>query len=331
MKRLIGFLTIALMIVACKNTNEHIDDVNTENVKVNTRINRLERIIFKDKSPENIVKFVKDYPKEASAMFKTPLNTKDDTLMLARQIEGLVSNPALDSIYKTSERVYGNMDDLKAQFDEGFKHIKYYYPKFKEPKIQTIITGFANDKLMTDSCMTIGLDFFLDKEINYAPPVFEYLKNRLKKPYFVHNIMLEISAKYIELDPNDETLLNDMIGWGKALYFTRKVMPSLPDSIILGYSMQQIAGIQAHEAEIWNHFIKENLLYTSSHTNDKYTNERPYTAEIGTNCPPRIGRWLGYLIVSKYMKNNPKITLPELMKEKDAKKIFTQSKYKPRK
>lgn len=320
----------ALSLVSCTN-KDTIDDINTEGIKVNVQIERLERTIFKDKSAENISKFVDQNKTIASFFFKSPLNTPEDQRILVQHIQSLVNNPSLDSIYRASEKEFGEMEDIKLQFEEGFKHIKYYYPKFKEPQIKTIITGFSNDKLLSDTCMVIGLDFFLGNKINYAPPVFEYLKNRLQKPYFVHNIMLGISSKYIEIDPKDETLLANMIGWGKALYFTKKIMPSLPDTIILGYSSKQLKGAEAHEAEIFNHFIKGNLLYNTSHMNEKYVNERPYTAEIGSECPPRIGRWLGYLFVSKYMENNPKLSLPDLMKEKDAKKIFTQSKYKPKK
>lgn len=329
MKKLLCIFA-ALSLVSCTK-KDTVDDINTEGIKVNVQIERLERAIFKDKSAENISKFVDQNKTIASFFFKSPLNTPEDQALLVQHIQSLVNNPSLDSIFRASEKEFGEMEDIKLQFEEGFKHIKYYYPKFKEPQIKTIITGFSNDKLLSDTCMVIGLDFFLGNKINYAPPVFEYLKNRLQKPYFVHNIMLGISSRYIEIDPKDETLLANMIGWGKALYFTKKVMPSLHDTIILGYSNKQLKGAEAHEAEIFNHFIKGNLLYNTSHMNEKYVNERPYTAEIGSECPPRIGRWLGYLFVNKYMENNPTLNLTDLMKEKDAKKIFTQSKYKPKK
>lgn len=330
MKKL-SCLLILFTMLSCKKEKDKFSDVDTEHIKVNVQIERLERTLFKDKSESNTRNFINQNPQIASFFFNSPIDTDIDKDMLTRKIMGLVTNPALDSIYQASEEVFGDMEDIKGQFTEGFKHIKYYYPTFKEPKIKTIITGFGNDKLFTDTSMVIGIDFFLGKSIKYSPPVFEYLKNRLTKPYFVHNIMLSISSKYIEIDPNDETLLSNMVGWGKALYFTRAVMPSAPDTIIVGYSNKQLKSALAHEAEIFNHFIKGNLLYSVSHTNDKYVNERPYTAEIGSECPPRIGRWLGYQIVCKYMEHNPQLKLPDLMKEKDVKKIFTQSKYKPKK
>ncbi|MFN8436814.1 MAG: hypothetical protein U0V72_04160 [Cytophagales bacterium] len=333
MKKLLCFLSCVVFLWSCKNEQkqEVVDDVKTDHIKVEVDIKRLERELFQHKDLEHIKKFVDENPKVAEVFFQMPVAGEEDKQRLAQKIVQLVNHPSLDSIYQASEKVYGNMDDVKAQFEEGYKHIKYYYPQFKVPKIQTIITGFTNDKLITDTCITLGLDYFLGTNIKYAPPVFEYVRQRLTKPYFVHNIMLETSSKFVEIDPNDETLLASMVAWGKVLYFTHKVMPSLPDSVICGYTNKQMEGAQKHEALIFNYFIKNNLLYSASHTNEKFVSERPYTAEIGAECPPRIGRWLGYLIVKKYMENNPKLTLPDVMKEKDAKKIFTQSKYKPRK
>ena len=56
-------------------------------------------------------------------------------------------------------------------------------------------------------------------------------------------------------------------------------------------------------------------MYESSHfIKNKYVNERPNVTEIGNECPGRIGQWLGWKIVNAYMKNNPEVTLQELMK-----------------
>ena len=49
--------------------------------------------------------------------------------------------------------------------------------------------------------------------------------------------------------------------------------------------------------------------------------ERPSTYEISPQVPGRIGRWLGWKIVSSYMDQN-QITLEELLLEVDFKKYF---------
>lgn len=82
---------------------------------------------------------------------------------------------------------------------------------------------------------------------------------------------------------------------------------------------------------IWGHFIQNELLYNKIRfINEKFCGERPGIPEIGDKCPGRIGRYLGWQIVRNYMQNNPDVTFEELMKEKDAQKIFTKSNFKPR-
>jgi len=56
--------------------------------------------------------------------------------------------------------------------------------------------------------------------------------------------------------------------------------------------------------------------------------ERPKTLEIGNDCPGRIGEWVGWEIIKKYMAVQ-QITLPELMETSDAQQLFMQSRYKP--
>jgi uncharacterized protein YjaZ len=70
--------------------------------------------------------------------------------------------------------------------------------------------------------------------------------------------------------------------------------------------------------------LYENNLFIKK----KYMDERPKTLEIGNKCPGRIGEWVGWEIVKKYMAEQ-NIALPELMENSDAQRVFMQSKYKP--
>ena len=82
---------------------------------------------------------------------------------------------------------------------------------------------------------------------------------------------------------------------------------------------------------IWANFIENEVLFDTSHIiRDKFISERPKTLEIGQNCPGRIGRWMGWEIIRSYMLKNTEISLPDLMGNKNAGKIFETSGFKPR-
>jgi hypothetical protein len=84
------------------------------------------------------------------------------------------------------------------------------------------------------------------------------------------------------------------------------------------------------EKNLWGFFAKDNKLYENDiKLVTEYTNDGPFTGSISKECPPRIIMWLGWQIVKSYMEHNEKVTLEELMNEKDPQKILAKSKYKP--
>lgn len=80
----------------------------------------------------------------------------------------------------------------------------------------------------------------------------------------------------------------------------------------------------------WSYMLEKEHLFNSEHrVVNKYVGERPYIAEIGPDCPGRIGRWFGLQIVKSYAKKHPEMSLAQIMAMPDAKLMFQESKYKP--
>jgi hypothetical protein len=120
-----------------------------------------------------------------------------------------------------------------------------------------------------------------------------------------------------------------MIWYGKGFVFTKKILPSLPDSLLFGYTGKELAETKAFQSEVWEHFIDNSLLFKKEeYIKAKYIGERPKTPEIGPACPGSIGRWLGWRMVDLYSKQDSQISLPKLMANKEANKIFLASGYR---
>src|SRR5690606_17747256 len=177
----------------------------------------------------------------------------------------------------------------------------------------------------------IGLDYYLGEGATFRPlEIPNYILSRYEKEYIVPSCVLLMSTRFNRLDQQDQSMLADMIYYGKSYYFAEQVLPDVPDSILIGYSAEEMDDLQIHQQTVWAHFIQNQLLYETSHfVKKKYMDERPKTLEIGNKAPGRIGVWLGWEIVSRFMEKNEDIMLPKLMEMKDAQYIFTQSKYKP--
>jgi hypothetical protein len=227
---------------------------------------------------------------------------------------------------------------IQNQFTEAFRHIKYYYGDFKIPIIYTTITGLGsflgNDLLISEDAIVISLDFFLKKNKDaFRPPVElmpDYIWQRYHREAIVPNCVKYISNRYNQTEFNDKTVLAEMIYHGKAYQFTKTMLPCAPDSLLIGYTRAELANIQdeANRNFIWNHIIEKKVLFSNNHfVKQTYLEERPFVAEINRSCPGRIGQWLGWRIVQKYLQKNPDFALQSLMRKANAPEIFNASGY----
>jgi hypothetical protein len=227
---------------------------------------------------------------------------------------------------------FGDMTDLKAEFEQAFSYIHYYYPDFKAPKIKTIVTGFGGSEMYVgEKEIIIGMDFYLGPEGKYQPQgIPQYILKRYDIPYIVPATILLYADRFLREDPKDNTMVADMIYYGKKYYFAKNMMPCTPDSLLIWYDGTELANVDENKDLLWYHFLENELLYETNHIiKKKYMDERPNITEIGSECPGRIGAWIGWDIINNYKERNKEITLQQLMANPNAKEILEKAKYNP--
>ncbi|MHA6249799.1 gliding motility lipoprotein GldB [Pontibacter sp. CAU 1760] len=300
-------------------------------IPMQVEIERLEKPFFSVESEEDMRRFLAENPLFTKSYLQLNPSGLDEELIAS--LFGLSSNAPLDTLVQQAEKRFGNMAEEQQQLETAFKVVKHHYPAFEAPQVKTFVTGLGslgNDIYVSDSLLVFGLDYFIGESASYRPQVYEYIQNRYEREKMVPAAMLLLSDRFNKTNPADRTLLAEMLNIGKAYYFVQTVMPCIADSAIISYSAQQVADVNRNEGRIWAHFIEKSLLYEKApFVVNKYIGERPNTPEIDGTAPGRIGAWVGWQIVRKYMERNPQVTLPELMAETDYRKIFTESKYKP--
>jgi uncharacterized protein YjaZ len=87
---------------------------------------------------------------------------------------------------------------------------------------------------------------------------------------------------------------------------------------------------EKNEYNIWGFIIQNGLLYSKDRV--QYMNmisEGPTTKGLN-GSPSRLGDYIGFKIVEKYMKQTNK-SLKEMFETKDSKEILNKSTYKPKK
>lgn len=328
MIRKYAFLLIFLGSCGCDNKECEVD-TEVEAVQVDISIARKEQELFQMEDKEDYMGFLQRN-RTLADFFLDAGQYPADSLLGAR-LYNLMQQPSIDSLRMDTYRKFENIEWLEDQYELAFKHFKYYYPNQQVPEIQTMITGLYRDLYISDSLFIIGIDFFVGADAKYKPnDVPEYIFRRFTPEYIVPASFSFLAESFNRVNFEDQTLLNEMVSAGKSYYFTGAMMPCVPDSVIIGFTAEEMSEINKNQEIVWANFIQNQLLYETNHMlKNKFMGERPNVYEIGEKCPGRIGAWVGWEIVKAYMKRHPGVTLPELMNETDAKKIFLQSKYRP--
>ena len=309
--------------------NKCIDAPDVSNINISVNIDRLDKKLHKIPTKDKLSEVLDKNPMFAEHFLNLSKYPRPE--ILVDRYYSLLNSDGIDSLFTEVDLLFGDMDDIRLQFEDAFRFLKYYYPDFQVPKIQTVVTGIANDLYISDSLIIIGLDYYLGPEGKYRPlDIPDYILTRYQKVYLTPQIMLLYTEFFNKTDYKDQSALADMIYYGKAYYMAKNLMPCTPDSLFTGYTAFETADIADHEPVIWASFLENEVLFERNpFIKDKFLSERPKTLEVGENCPGRIGRWVGWRIVQKYAQQHPDITLPELMGQHDAQMIFSESRYKP--
>ena len=333
MRLLIVFLFVATVFSACRNNpveEECVYAPATEGIAVDLQFESLEDQLPAITSKQQLVDFFSRNATMRDYFFNRPAYPNDSVFI--NELYNRFSNPHLDTLLMETKAVFGDGSQLKEELTVAFMNLKSYYPDFPVPRVQTVITGLESDLFMSDSLIIIGLDYYLGKNARFRPNMYEYMLRRYDKNFIAPSIMLlyGIDSRYNETDLSDRTVLADMISYGKAYYFAKHMMPCVADSVFIGYTAEEMAGARANQDMIWKKLVEDEAFYsTSQQMKQRYIAERPKTYEIGDQAPGRIGTWVGWQIFNKYAERNSDLTLPQLMKVKDVKEIFTESKYRP--
>lgn len=327
--RIAFLIPILILVFACGKKNQTCElDPDILDQDIDLSITRLEDEFFGANTVKDYLFLLDKHPEFAEVYLQESMYFSPDSL--AASLLEIHQDSALRVLYDSVKVEFADISDIETDLKNAFKSVKYYFPDFKIPKVYTFVSGFNSDLIVTDDMIVIGLDYYLPADHSFQPNIARYMAVRYEREYLVPMIVLAISSRYNITDPTNNTLLSEMMYYGKAYHFVKAIMPCTSDQFIIGYTPEEIAECFENEEFIWAHFVENELLYqTNPFEIRKYIGEAPFTDAISTKAPGRLGRWLGWNIVDDY-QSNQNVDLAVLMMEWDVEKIFRQSGYRPR-
>ncbi|RKS95329.1 protein involved in gliding motility GldB [Flavobacterium limicola] len=313
------FLVVfCLFFLSCDKKNKTKNAVTA--IPLELKVERFDKIFF-ETPPKDLEKVKAAFP------FFFPAGN-DNSIWLNK-----MQDPIWREVYTEVQKKYADFEPVKSELELLFKHIKYYFPKTKTPKVITIISemDYTNKAIYADSLVIISLELYLGKNHKfYQFP--NYIKQNFEQKQIMPDIVSSFSSRKIP-PVTDKDFLSQMIYQGKQLYLKDLFLPNYSDAEKMGYTPEQITWCQENESYMWRYFIEKEMLYSDDQKLiTRFINPAPFSKfylEIDNESPGQVGAWIGWQMVRSYMENN-EVPVPNLLKT-DTKEIFLKSKYKPKK
>lgn len=317
MKQLFVLGLICLSIFGCKNEDALAEEI--AKVKTDFIVERFDQA-FAKAEPQDLNTLKKTFPFLFSK--RIPDSVWVEQMKDTFQLE---LNAAVTSKFEDLTTVESDVRRL-------FQHLKFYEQTFQEPRVVTLtnFVQYRNKVAVTDSIVLIALDNYLGSDHPFYANIPQYIVDNMTSSQVVVDLATAYSEQRI-FQQQKKTLLDEMIYFGKQLYFKDMMIPFKPDHEKIGYSESQLGFAKANEEMIWTHFVENEMLFdTDSQLPARFIADAPFSKfylEIDNETPGRLGQYMGWQIVRAYMKNND-VPLNKMM-QTEAAEIFNKSNYKP--
>lgn len=333
----ITILACLLMFAACGNDDsQRAPDV--DHIKVQINLQRFDQDLFAldtNSLSTGLVSLAQKYPELLPLFAGNIIHDQTNPNETQEQaIAAFLKSTQIRGLYDTVQDSYADLRWLEKDLTQMFRYYKYYFPQKPTPKVVTMVSEFAVDAFTYgDSLCGIGLDMFLGESFwGYNPDVFpSYIRRQFTPEYMTIRLAKALAQNAFGETPPGNRLLDMMLYNGKMLYVVDQLLPKAADSLIMGYTMEQMEGCFANEQAVWARLLSQKLLY-SSNFNDfrKLVTPSPNAPVVFQEAPGEVGNWMGWQIVKAYMKRHPNTTMDDLIKMQDSQKFLEEARYKPK-
>lgn len=319
---MLRFLAVfsSLFILASCATN--FLDIDAEDQNVSIDFIQLDSLMFKADSKERLAlhqSMQSQIPDlyEYNLAYCLKFRGMQDSIFTS-SIQQFYSDSYINKLEQRLSKQFNNTQTFKVGIIDGFKHLKYHFPKGKIPSAVVFMNSlFTANAFCTETEIGIGLERYLPMKtdvIQQLPPdqFYNWIKEGFDERYIVRDALCSwVMTHYV--DEVKGNLIENCIYWGKILYLTKAALPELSDALLLRYSDKDFNWALENESQLWNYLVKDKVLFKIDERMIRnLITEGPFSVGLPEEGPDRLGQFLGYRIVQKYMEIE-QIPLNELL------------------
>jgi hypothetical protein len=317
-----SILTLLLVILVAVSCNQNPLDVDASKVKLKIGFVNMDSILFQASS-SGLITAHQEFKKNIPEIYDYALGyclhigeVEDTTFVHSMQL--FFADPYIARLEKRIQEKFPNLEKQKNEIKSGFQHLKYHIPSGKIPENVVFMNSFfASNAFSTEKQIGIGLERYLGKQtdvIQELPPdqFYEWIKSGMEAEFLTRDALCSwIMTHYV--DEVDGNLTENIIRWGKILYLTQAAFPEASEAWIMRYSEDKYQWAMDNEYEIWKYLADQKMLFKIDDRNKmNLLNEGPYTVGLPEKGPDRLGQFIGFRMLQKYMEIK-KISVEQLI------------------
>ena len=257
------------------------------------------------------------------------IGTSDSTGFYSR-LRDYFSEPTLMGLYKDEQETFARLEGIDRELSKGLQTFLQQFPQIKPPEVYMHVSGFGHNTVVTDNVLSLSADKYLGPDYPLYQDFFHDYQRKLMNPdRIVPDYLLGFMMANLPFMGDEDVLLDRILYEGKLRYILSQLLPDRQVWEFTAYDKEQYDWCNRHQSLIWKTIQENHHLLTGDYfTTTQYLKEAPHTAFLPVESPGRVGVWLGYRIISAYMKQKPKTNWQELMKLTDYPELLKQSKFK---
>ncbi|MBQ6769932.1 MAG: hypothetical protein IJP44_02995 [Bacteroidales bacterium] len=254
-----------------------------------------------------------------------------------KYLKDFAIDPFSVMLYEKVKTAFLDLKQVEPMVEDIFAHFHHYYPEIELPKkVFTCVTGVIIEVppvQIIDNQLVVSLDWYLNQDEAYDQiGMPKYMQARTNLATLAKDVAKELYVNYLQEWRKQGQVIDEMLYYGRLDFFVEAMCPTMPDSVLLGYSSGQWRWAVENEGQVWADIVGNKRLYDSSL--DAYMmffGDGPFTQAYSNDAPSRLGEFFGLNIVRAYASSHDGFDLKEFMERKDLRNIFQDSSYKPRK
>ncbi|MCH2224141.1 MAG: hypothetical protein MK066_05175 [Crocinitomicaceae bacterium] len=234
-------------------------------------------------------------------------------------IDTFRNDPYISRLEKRIQEKFASTETIKVKLIDGFKHLKFHVSDTKLPtNVVFLNTLFNASAPATENEIGVGLERYLGAETDVIKELtgsefHQWMKEAWRREFLERDVLTSwIVANVIE-EQNGGSLAENIVYWGKVLYFVEACFPEDDHRLIVRYSQDDFDWAVENEASYWKYLVDQNLLFKiDEKTKMNMLKDGPFTPGLPKKGPDRLGQFLGWRMVGQFMKEND-ISLKELL------------------